>query len=129
MKPAIAEQIAIKTKSRAEIKSGSQQKKGYWAYASPCGRRGTSDWKDCFGEPPELTRETLTRLRAKRARLHHAVAQEFVLSGKQILHELVAALVRVVRCAREVIVDPHAGGAAEIIRDRKNFIGRFALAK
>jgi len=52
-----------------------------------------------------------------------------VLSGKQILHELITAPVNILMRAGEVIVDPHARRAAEIICDRKNFVSRFALAK
>ena len=61
--------------------------------------------------------------------LHNPIKQEFVLSGEQILHELITAPVHIAMRADEVIVDPHAGGAAEIICDSKNFIARFALAK
>src|SRR6266704_2920655 len=72
---------------------------------------------------------TPARPTAKMAVLHNPVAQHGVLSGEQILHEFVAGFVRVARRAREVMVDPHARGTTEIIRDRQNFIGRFALAK
>jgi hypothetical protein len=55
--------------------------------------------------------------------------QELVFSGEQVLHKIVPALIRVAGGAGEMMIDSHAGGAAEIIRDRKNFVGRFTLAE
>ena len=56
-------------------------------------------------------------------------AQEFVFSSQQLLHEIVAAFVDVAGCAGKVIVDSHSRGAAEIICDGKDFIGRFTLTE
>jgi hypothetical protein len=64
---------------------------------------------------------------AKMATLHYPSAQQFVLSGQQILHESVAALVRVARCAGKMLIDSHPGGATKIICNRENFIGWFPL--
>ena len=65
----------------------------------------------------------------RRHLLDHAVAQQFVLSGKQILHEIVTAFIGVARNAGEMMIDSHARRPAEIIRDGKNFVGRFSLAE
>jgi len=60
----------------------------------------------------------------RRHLLDHAVAQQLVLSGKQILHEIVTAFVSIARGAGEMMVDPHFGGTTEITRNRKDFGGR-----
>src|ERR1700757_3062465 len=65
----------------------------------------------------------------RRYLLHDAVTQQLVLSNKQILHEIVPALVRVAHCAGEMMVDSRACRATEIICDRKNFISRLALTE
>ena len=61
--------------------------------------------------------------------LHNPIAQEFVFSSQQILHEIVAAFVYVARCAGKVVVDSHSRGAAKITCDGKDFIGRLTLAE
>src|SRR2546428_12438067 len=60
--------------------------------------------------------------------LHHALTQQFVFPGKQLLNEIVTALVHVARCPGEMMNDPRSGRATEIIRNRKNFIGGVFLA-
>ncbi len=77
-----------------------------------------------------LRRYTGTSTPAAHARyLHDAIAEKRVFTGEQVLHESVAALIRVAGCAGEVIINSHACGAAEIICDRENFISWFALAE
>jgi len=61
--------------------------------------------------------------------LHHALAQQLVFSGEQILHEIVTALIGVARGACEMMIDSHARRSAEIIRNGKDFGGRFTLAE
>ena len=61
--------------------------------------------------------------------LHNPVAQEFVFSVEQILHKSVAAFVDVAHCTREMMINSRSRGAAEVIRNRENFIRRFFLAK
>src|SRR5436190_974060 len=61
--------------------------------------------------------------------LHDALTQHLVLSGEQILHEIVTAFVGIARGAGEMMIDPHPGGSTKIICHGKNFIGWFALAK
>src|SRR5437868_814257 len=56
-----------------------------------------------------------------------SVAQRRMFTGQQFLSELVAALVHVSSRAGEVTVDPSPGRFAEIIRDRQNFVRRFAV--
>jgi len=63
------------------------------------------------------------------AALHHSFAQQLVLSGKQILHEIVTASIRVARGAGEMMIDSHSRRAAEIIRNGKNFIGWLPLTE
>jgi hypothetical protein len=85
------------------------------------------------GETPAVLtaspRDESVRLADKMAVLHDAFTQERVLSGKQILHESVAAFVHVPRCTGEMMIDSHPRRAAEIICNGKNFIGRFTLAE
>ena len=40
--------------------------------------------------------------------LHHALTQQLVLSGEQILHEIVAAFIGIARSAGEMMIDSHA---------------------
>ena len=54
-------------------------------------------------------------------------AQGRMFALQQFLSELVTALVHISARAGKVIVDPRPGRLAEIIRDRQNFIGRFAV--
>jgi hypothetical protein len=61
--------------------------------------------------------------------LHNALTQQRVFSGEQILHKIITALVGVARGAGEMMIDSHARRSAEIIRDGKNFVGRFTLAE
>jgi hypothetical protein len=65
----------------------------------------------------------------RRYLLHDALTQQLVFSGEQVLHKIVTAFVRVARGSGEMMIDSHPRGAAEIICDRKNFIGRFTLAE
>ena len=51
---------------------------------------------------------------AARFYLHDPVAQQLVLSGKQILHEIVPAFVSIARGAGEMMIDSHARQPAEI---------------
>ena len=48
-------------------------------------------------------------------------------SGEQLLHEIVTAFIRIARGAGEMMIDSHPGGAAKIICDGKDFIGRLTL--
>src|SRR5437764_8262639 len=61
--------------------------------------------------------------------LHDALTQHLVLSGEQILHEIVTAFISVARGAGEMMIDSHPGGSAKIICDGENFIGWFPLTK
>ena len=61
--------------------------------------------------------------------LHHALTQQLVLSGKQILNKIVTALIGVVGGAGEMMIDSHPRRPAEIIRNGKDFVGWFALAE
>jgi hypothetical protein len=61
--------------------------------------------------------------------LHNALTQQLVLSGEQILHKIVTAFIGVARSAGEMMIDSHTRRSAEIIRNGKNFVGRFTLAK
>jgi hypothetical protein len=62
------------------------------------------------------------RQHARRARyLHHILTQHLVLSGEQILHEIVTTFIGIARGAGEMMIDSHAGRSAEIIRNGKNF--------
>jgi hypothetical protein len=81
------------------------------------------------GQNCASTGETPAGPTAKMAVLHNALTQQFVFTGEQFLHEIVTAFVRVARCASEVVVDSHARGAAEIIRDGENFVGWFTLTE
>jgi hypothetical protein len=76
-----------------------------------------------------IWRRFLIRYCVKRAQLHDAVAQKLVLSGEQLLHQLIPALVHITHCAREMMIDSCLRGATEIIGDAENFIRRFPLAK
>ena len=60
--------------------------------------------------------------------LHDPLPQQLVLPGEQILHEIITAFIRVARSAREMMVDSHSRRPTEIIRNGKNFAGRFTLA-
>jgi hypothetical protein len=64
----------------------------------------------------------------RRYLLHYALTQQLVFSGEQLLHEIVTAFIRIARGAGEMMIDSHPGGAAKIICDGKNFVGRFTLA-
>jgi hypothetical protein len=65
----------------------------------------------------------------RRYLLHHALTQQFVLSGEQILYEIVTAFIGIARSAGEMMIDSHARRPAEIIRNGKDFVGRFTLAE
>jgi hypothetical protein len=60
--------------------------------------------------------------------LHNALAEKFVFSGEQILHEIITTFIGVARSAGEMMVDSHSCRATEIIRNGKNFVSRFTLA-
>jgi len=40
--------------------------------------------------------------------LHHALTQQLVFSGQQILHEIVTAFIGIARSAGEMMIDSHA---------------------
>jgi hypothetical protein len=61
--------------------------------------------------------------------LHHALTQQLVLSSEQILHEIVTSFIGIARGAGEMMIDSHARRPAEIIRNGKDFVGRFTLAE
>ena len=65
----------------------------------------------------------------RRHLLDHAVAQQLVLPGKQILHEIVTAFVSIARGAGEMMIDSHTRRPTEIIRNGKNFVRWFTLAE
>src|SRR5262249_49867812 len=67
--------------------------------------------------------------KAPQSHLHNAVAQHRMLSGEQILHEIITAFIRVARSAREMMVDSHSRRPTEIICNGKNFARRFTLAE
>ena len=52
-----------------------------------------------------------------------------MLSGEQILHEIETPFVGIACGACEMMIDSHLRRTAEIIRDGKNFVRRFALAQ
>src|SRR6266478_5274019 len=55
----------------------------------------------------ESAGETPADPTARMAALHNPAAQEFVFSSQQLLHEIVAALIRVARRAGKVLIDSH----------------------
>jgi hypothetical protein len=61
--------------------------------------------------------------------LHNALTQHLVLSGEQILHEIVTTFIGIARSAGEMMIDSHARRSAEIIRNGKDFVGRFTLVE
>src|SRR5207244_8702925 len=61
--------------------------------------------------------------------LNNAVAQHRVFSGEQFLRELITALVDIALRSGEMSVDPQSRGAAKIVRERQDFVARFALAE
>ena len=61
----------------------------------------------------------------RRYLLHYALTQQLVFSGEQLLHEIVTAFIRIARGAGEMMIDSHPGGAANQVRNRKNFLSRF----
>ena len=65
----------------------------------------------------------------RRYLLHHALTQQLVFSGEQILHEIVTAFIGIARGAGEMMIDSHTRRPAEIIRNGKNFVGWFTLAE
>ena len=65
----------------------------------------------------------------RRYLLHHALTQQLVLSGEQILHEIVTAFIGIAGSAGEMMIDSHARRSAEIIRNGKDFVGRFTLVE
>src|SRR6266540_2482165 len=73
--------------------------------------------------------ETPTGPTRKMAALHHALTQHLVLSGEQILHEIVTAFIGIAGSAGEMMIDSHARRPAEIIRNGKDLVGRFTLAE
>ena len=81
------------------------------------------------GTKPEATALSQPRCCARRVQLHNSVAQELVFSGEQILHESVAAFIRVTHCAGEMMIDSHPSRTTEIICDGENFIRGFTLAE
>ena len=52
-----------------------------------------------------------------------------MLSGEQILHEIVTTFIRIAPGAGEMMIDSDARRSAEIIRNGKNFVGRFTLVE
>src|SRR5438105_8493381 len=56
--------------------------------------------------------------------LHNSPSKICVLPGQQLLRQIVAGAVSIARGAGEMMIDSHFGGATEIPRNRKDFIGR-----
>src|SRR5207253_1270962 len=56
--------------------------------------------------------------------LYDPLTETFVFSCQQLLRQIVAGAVSIARGAGEMMIDSHFGGATEIPRNRKDFIGR-----
>src|SRR5207237_9290259 len=56
--------------------------------------------------------------------LHNSLTETIVFSRQQLLRQLVPGAVGIARGAGKMMVDSHFGGATEITRNRKDFIGR-----
>ena len=61
--------------------------------------------------------------------LHNPIAQEFVFSSQQLLHEIVAAFIYIARRAGKVVIDSHSRRAAKIICYGKDFIDWLTLTE
>jgi hypothetical protein len=90
-------------------------------------KTGKRDRERRIQRAEERTQRSTQIVRREMPVLHNALTKQGVLSGEQILHEIVTASIGVEGGAGKMMIDSHARRPAEIIRNGKDFVSRFTL--